>query len=166
MVVKDYQLLSMADKTLTQARVRKIELRANIFYVIGGAMIVLSFVSQTLMLPGFVVAMLGFFGFVVGAIGGAAKAWLTSKAGKPQLPQDVTLLVFMAIGVVFGAGMVACQLELRDSATYRITTKQETIEGAHIIRSSSSGFIVVIDKTITFIPQAEVRELKASVKLN
>lgn len=91
--------------------------------------------------------------------------WLSLESvGKPTT-EHMMLGGMVFIGLCFSAGMVACQLELSDVKTYRITTSVETIEAVHILRSSSTGFIIAKDKVVRFIPQTQVKDITALTKL-
>ncbi len=154
------------NKPLTEAREKKIKQRANRFYLVGGGMVVVGFFVQKIpSISEFYGDILAFFGFVVGGVGLFYNAWLSWRADGRPTTEQIMLFLMVLLGLFFTAGMVACQLELEESKTYKITTNIEVIDGARILRSSSSGFIIAKDSVVRFIPQTQVRDITSLKKL-
>ncbi|MGJ4995711.1 hypothetical protein ACQR0Z_14895 [Bradyrhizobium sp. HKCCYLS3077] len=59
--------------------------------------------------------------------------------------------------IIFQAGICQVSIELADRFMYVVNTKAGVIVDARILRSSSAGLLLVVDKRITFIPQGEIR---------
>lgn len=153
-------------KPLTETRTKKIKQRANLYYLVGGGLVVLGFFVQKIpWISEFFGDFLAFFGFVLGGVGVVFNVWLSSESDGSPTTEHMMLSGMVLIGLFFTAGMLACQLELDDTKIYKITTSAETIEGARILRSSSTGFIIVKDKVVRFIPQTQVRDITSLTKL-
>jgi hypothetical protein len=103
-------------------------------------------------LIGFIVSSAAFFGLVRLRQQGSAKwDW-----------RNLAALVFCLTAATFQAGAFTAALELSDRFTYSISTKSGVIENVRIMRSSSAGFLVVLDGRIMFVPQGEVHGVESS----
>ena len=90
---------------------------------------------------------------------------LAQKKGVPLPPSHWLFAVVLVSGLAFTAGLFASEVEAADNRTYQVTSKSETIPAAHILRTSSNGFIISVNGIVQFIPQAEIKLIKANEKM-
>ena len=85
------------------------------------------------------------------------------KALGRNLPSDYLLTVAIGILCITYAGRAVAASQLLSDITYTITTKDASIKNVRLIRSSSMGFLVAIDKTVSFIPSSEVKQIQSDI---
>ncbi|MCD0415970.1 hypothetical protein LOC51_01980 [Rubrivivax sp. JA1024] len=73
--------------------------------------------------------------------------------------RSLTVLAVGWLATSFQAGMCQAAIELSDRFTYMVSTKSGTQYQAHILRSSSSGFLIAIDGRVSFIPSGEIKQV-------
>lgn len=161
-----YTMFMIFDQPWTREREKKFYRRSNTLLIIGGVFVVVAFAAEAFhVLPTLAIAMPGFFGFLLCSIGLVLGMMVRQKKDQPQKPENFGLLCFVIVGLIFTAGMVACDLEISEKTTYQVTTKNEVIENVHILRSSSSGFVILANDKVNFIPQGEVKRIISNLQL-
>jgi uncharacterized YccA/Bax inhibitor family protein len=99
----------------------------------------------------------------IGLVVLSSKAWIRYKHLGSETPAQISFIAVLAMIGVIGAGLFAGDLAAIGRETYSIVTKQQTIENARIIRSSSSGFVLLVDGKAMFVPQSEIITVKSNL---
>lgn len=71
-----------------------------------------------------------------------------------------TALAFVVVVVMAGRAMAYSQIHFQEH-TYTIATADVTILNARIVRSSSSGFLIVVADRVTFLPKEQIKLIRA-----
>lgn len=101
-------------------------------------------------------------GFLFASAGGLGHLWISHQEGTIVDPLGWYLIGFGSLFVVFfQSGIVMAGIQMEDTRElYSLSTKSGVIINAKILRTSSSGFIVYSDRSVQFIPLAEIRSVK------
>jgi hypothetical protein len=97
-------------------------------------------------------------GFLLGASAFASVVW-DKKAWHWR---NMTALVFVWSIIVFQAGICQAALDLSDRFKYTVSTKSGVIDNARILRTSSTGFLLLVDGKIRFVPHGEVKDVTSA----
>src|SRR5262249_31293869 len=101
-------------------------------------------------------------GYVLCLVSFGTIVWLQYQTTSTREVNNLILLGASAFLTTFQARVFTAELQMVNSVTYTVTTKSEKIEHARVLRSSSSGFILLAHKRILFIPQSEIKEVKST----
>lgn len=76
--------------------------------------------------------------------------------------RNISALVFVWSVIMFQVGVCQAALDLRGRFKYVVSTKSGVIDGARILRTSSSGFLLFVDDKIRFVPHGEVKDISSA----
>jgi hypothetical protein len=97
--------------------------------------------------------------FTLATIVGAAMVYV-SWASNDVRGNSVFLLCAGALFAVFWVGGAIADHEAFSSGTlYRVVAKTQTYDGVRLVRSSSSGFLIVKDKQVIYLPSGELTSI-------
>jgi hypothetical protein len=94
-------------------------------------------------------------GFVLSASAFASRVW----DGQAWNWRNATSLIIVWSIIMFQAGVCQAALDMTDRFKYAVSTKSGVIDNARILRSSSSGLLLLADGKIRFVPQGEVKDV-------
>ncbi len=101
-------------------------------------------------------------GVFLGLLGLCSRSWLNIKVLGREAPSELTFVGLMIFIAIFLAGLFVADLQTTSIDTFKVETKSGTFETARIIRSSSSGFLLFVDGKGVFVPQSEIKSVKAN----
>jgi hypothetical protein len=79
---------------------------------------------------------------------------------------EMSGLVIIFLVCVYNVGRVQAQSEVFSNKNlYDVSVKDSTIRDAHLLRSSSSGFIFAIEGVVTYLPKDVVLALNAKNRI-
>jgi len=79
---------------------------------------------------------------------------------------DLAYLVPLPFVIFFYTGTFVAAWQMTQLDTYTITTiKSASIENARLLRTSSTGVILLAEEKILFIPQSQIAQIKSTPKL-
>jgi len=107
-------------------------------------------------------AFLSFAAFIC-ALSFGLHGYARFKAEGRALPSDYLLPVAILALCITYAGRAVAESQLTSDYTYTITTKDASLKNIRIIRTSSMGFLIAIDRLISFVPSSEVKRIQSDL---
>lgn len=104
--------------------------------------------------------------FLILAVAMSLRLWMRAVLDEERGLYTSAMVVCAAtVALMVYCGRATAWYQMFRGHTYTVVTKKEVFKEAHVLRSSSSGFIIVVAGFIRFLPAAELLEIRDEKEL-